>query len=308
MSQTIRIATRKSPLAMWQAEHVAAELKRVHPGIEIEIVGMTTQGDKILDTPLAKIGGKGLFIKELEQGLLSDQADIAVHSMKDVPVEFPEGLHLAVIMQREDPRDAFVSNTYKTIDELPQGACVGTSSLRRQSQLAEQRPDLVIKSLRGNVNTRLRKLDEGEYDAIILAAAGLIRLGFQERITAFIAPEQSLPAIGQGAVGIECRSEDDRVNQLIAPLHHQDTACCVLAERAMNQRLHGGCQVPIAGYAMLENGELWLRGLVGEPDGSRIIRGEVDGKPEEAEAMGQGLAERLLEWGADRILEALYAD
>ena len=308
MSQTIRIATRKSPLAMWQAEHVASELKRVHPEIEIEIVGMTTQGDKILDTPLAKIGGKGLFIKELEQGLLSDQADIAVHSMKDVPVEFPEGLHLAVIMQREDPRDAFVSNTYKTIDELPQGACVGTSSLRRQSQLAEQRPDLVIKSLRGNVNTRLRKLDEGEYDAIILAAAGLIRLGFQERITAFIAPEQSLPAIGQGAVGIECRSDDERVNKLIAPLHHQDTASCVLAERAMNQRLNGGCQVPIAGYAMLENGELWLRGLVGEPDGSRIIRGEVDGKPEEAEAMGEGLAERLLEWGADRILEALYAD
>ena len=308
MSQTIRIATRKSPLAMWQAEHVASELKRVHPEIEIEIVGMTTQGDKILDTPLAKIGGKGLFIKELEQGLLSDQADIAVHSMKDVPVEFPEGLHLAVIMQREDPRDAFVSNTYKTIDELPQGACVGTSSLRRQSQLAEQRPDLVIKSLRGNVNTRLRKLDEGEYDAIILAAAGLIRLGFQERITAFIAPEQSLPAIGQGAVGIECRSDDERVNKLIAPLHHQDTASCVLAERAMNQRLNGGCQVPIAGYAMLENGELWLRGLVGEPDGSRIIRGEVDGKPEESEAMGEGLAERLLEWGADRILEALYAD
>ena len=308
MSQTIRIATRKSPLAMWQAEHVAAELKRVHPGIEIEIVGMTTQGDKILDTPLAKIGGKGLFIKELEQGLLSDQADIAVHSMKDVPVEFPEGLHLAVIMQREDPRDAFVSNNYQSIDELPQGACVGTSSLRRQSQLAEQRPDLEIKSLRGNVNTRLRKLDEGNYDAIILAAAGLIRLGFQERITAFIGPEQSLPAIGQGAVGIECRSDDERVNQLIAPLHHQDTACCVLAERAMNQRLNGGCQVPIAGYAMLENGELWLRGLVGEPDGSRIIRGEVEGKPEEAEAMGKGLAEHLLEWGADGILEALYGD
>jgi hydroxymethylbilane synthase len=308
MSQTIRIATRKSPLAMWQAEHVAAELKRVHPGIEIEIVGMTTQGDKILDTPLAKIGGKGLFIKELEQGLMSDVADIAVHSMKDVPVEFPSGLHLAVIMQREDPRDAFVSNNYKSIDELPQGACVGTSSLRRQSQLAEKRPDLEIKSLRGNVNTRLRKLDEGEYDAIILAAAGLIRLGFQERITAFIGPEQSLPAIGQGAVGIECRSEDARVNELIAPLHHDETACCVLAERAMNERLNGGCQVPIAGYAMLENGELWLRGLVGEPDGSRIIRGEVEGKPDEAEAMGKGLAEHLLEWGADRILEALYAD
>jgi hydroxymethylbilane synthase len=225
-----------------------------------------------------------------------------------VPVAFPPGLHLAVIMQREDPRDAFVSNNYKTIDELPQGACVGTSSLRRQSQLAEQRPDLEIKSLRGNVNTRLRKLDEGDYDAIILAAAGLIRLGFQQRITAFIGPERSLPAIGQGAVGIECRSDDERVNQIIAPLHHTDTASCVLAERAMNQRLNGGCQVPIAGYAMLENGALWLRGLVGEPDGSRIIRGEVEGGPDEAEAMGQGLAEYLLEWGADGILERLYAE
>jgi hydroxymethylbilane synthase len=306
MSQTIRIATRKSPLAMWQAEHVACELKRVHPGLEVEIVGMITQGDKILDTPLAKIGGKGLFIKELEQGLLSGEADIAVHSMKDVPVELPEGLHLAVIMQREDPRDAFVSNRYKNIDELPQGACVGTSSLRRQSQLAELRPDLKIKSLRGNVNTRLRKLDEGDYDAIILAAAGLIRLGFKARITAFIGPEQSLPAIGQGAVGIECRSGDGRVNELIVPLHHPETASCVQAERAMNQRLNGGCQVPIAGYAMLEQSSVWLRGLVGEPDGSQIIRGEVEGRPEEAEAMGVGLAEHLLEWGADRILQALY--
>jgi hydroxymethylbilane synthase len=306
MSQTIRIATRKSPLAMWQAEHVAAELKRIHPEIVVEIQGMTTQGDKILDTPLAKIGGKGLFIKELEQGLLSGRADIAVHSMKDVPVELPEGLHLSVIMQRGDPRDAFVSNRYKSLDELPDGACVGTSSLRRQSQLAELRPQLQIKSLRGNVNTRLGKLDKGEYDAIILAAAGLIRLGFEERITAFISQEQSLPAIGQGAVGIECRSDDSRVNELIAPLHHSGTASCVLAERAMNQRLNGGCQVPIAGYAMLEKDSLWLRGLVGEPDGSEIIRGEVEGAPHEAEAMGIGLAQYLLEWGADRILQALY--
>jgi hydroxymethylbilane synthase len=306
MSQTITIATRKSPLAMWQAEHVAAELKRVHPDIEVELMGMTTQGDKILDTPLAKIGGKGLFIKELEQGLINREADIAVHSMKDVPVALPPGLHLPVIMQREDPRDAYVSNRYQTIEELPRGACVGTSSLRRQSQLAEQRPDLVIKSLRGNVNTRLRKLDDGEYDAIILAAAGLKRLGFEDRITALIGPEQSLPAIGQGAVGIECRVEDPRINDLIAPLHHQETACCVGAERAMNQRLNGGCQVPIAGYAMLEAGNLWLRGLVGEPDGSRIIRGEVEGHTHEAEAMGVGLADRLLEWGADQILKSLY--
>ncbi|MBW9257048.1 MAG: hydroxymethylbilane synthase [Candidatus Thiodiazotropha sp. (ex. Lucinisca nassula)] len=306
MSQTIRIATRKSPLAMWQAEHVAAELKKAHPGLQVELLGMSTQGDKILDTPLAKIGGKGLFIKELEQGLMADEADIAVHSMKDVPVELPPGLHLAVIMSREDPRDAFVSNNYQNLNQLPQGACVGTSSLRRQSQLAEQRPDLKIKSLRGNVNTRLRKLDDGEYDAIILAAAGLIRLGFEARITALIGAEQSLPAIGQGAVGIECRVDDKRVNELIAPLHHQETATCVMAERAMNQRLNGGCQVPIAGYAMLESGNLWLRGLVGEPDGSKIIRGEVEGSVEEAEAMGVGLAERLLDWGADSILQALY--
>ncbi|PVV27028.1 MAG: hydroxymethylbilane synthase, partial [gamma proteobacterium symbiont of Ctena orbiculata] len=224
----------------------------------------------------------------------------------DVPVDLPQGLHLPVIMQREDPRDAFVSNRYRHIDELPQGACVGTSSLRRQCQLAEIRPDLVIKSLRGNVNTRLRKLGEGEYDAIILAAAGLKRLGFEARITALIGPEQSLPAIGQGAVGIECRVDDQRINELIAPLHHAHTAYCVRAERAMNQRLNGGCQVPIAGYAMLESGNLWLRGLVGEPDGSRIIRGEVEGTVQEADAMGEGLAERLLEWGADDILKALY--
>jgi hydroxymethylbilane synthase len=291
---------------MWQAEHVAAELKKVYPDIRVEFMGMTTQGDKILDTPLAKIGGKGLFIKELEQGLISGEADIAVHSMKDVPVELPQGLHLPVIMQREDPRDAFVSNRYASIDELPQGACVGTSSLRRQCQLAEQRSDLVIKSLRGNVNTRLRKLDDSEYDAIILAAAGLKRLGFDDRITALIGPEQSLPAIGQGAVGIECRVDDPRINDLIAPLHHPETAYCVKAERAMNKRLNGGCQVPIAGYAMLESGNLWLRGLVGEPDGSRIIRGEVEGTTQEADAMGEGLADRLLEWGADEILKALY--
>ncbi len=309
MSQKIiRIATRKSPLAMWQAEHVAVELKKAHPDIQVELLGMSTKGDKILDTPLAKIGGKGLFVKELEQGMLEGRADIAVHSMKDVPAELPDGLHLAVIMQREDPRDAFVSNEYADFAELPEGARVGTSSLRRQCQLAEARPDLEIKALRGNVNTRLRKLDEGEYDAIILASAGLIRLGFEQRITAKIGPEQSLPAIGQGAVGIECRSADAEINALVAALHHEETASCVTAERAMNQRLNGGCQVPIAGFAMLESGHLWLRGLVGEPDGSRIIRGEVEGATNEAEQMGIGLAERLLEWGADEILATLYGE
>ncbi|MBV5272339.1 MAG: hydroxymethylbilane synthase, partial [Lamprocystis purpurea] len=260
MPETLRIATRKSPLAMWQAEHVAAALTALHPGLQVEILGMTTKGDRILDAPLAKVGGKGLFVKELEQGMLNGEADIAVHSLKDVPVEFPAGLHLAVIMEREDPRDAFVSNRFESLDQLPQGACVGTSSLRRQCQLAERRPDLRIEPLRGNVNTRLAKLDAGEYDAIILAAAGLIRLGFGSRIRGTIAPADSLPAIAQGAIGIECRIEDPRTNALIAPLHHGETALRIRAERAMNARLHGGCQVPIAGHATLDGERLLLRG------------------------------------------------
>jgi len=304
--QTIRIATRKSPLAMWQAEHVAAELKKAHPGLRVELLGMSTKGDRILDAPLAKIGGKGLFVKELEQGMLEGTADIAVHSMKDVPVELPEGLHLPIIMQREDPRDAFVSNNYASLDELPQGACVGTSSLRRQSQLSERRPDLVIKPLRGNVNTRLAKLDAGEFDAIILASAGLIRLGFSERIASFISAEQSLPAIGQGAVGIECRKDDERINSLLKPLHHEETAICVRAERAMNHRLNGGCQVPIAGYAELEEGKIHMRGLVGEPDGSSILRSEAQGDAAKTEQLGIQVADELLSRGADRILKALY--
>ena len=306
MTDTIRIATRKSPLAMWQAEHVADALRAAHPGINVEILGMSTQGDKILDTPLAKIGGKGLFVKELEARMLEGDADIAVHSMKDVPVELPEGLHLAVIMQREDPRDAFVSNKYASLDELPEGAVVGTSSLRRQCQLSDRRPDLKIESLRGNVNTRLKKLDDGEYDAIILAAAGLIRLGFAERIRESIEPEDSLPAIGQGAVGIECRSDDPRVNALLAPLHDKDTADRVLAERAMNARLEGGCQVPIGGHAVLDGDNLWLRGLVGTVDGSEIIRAEIAGPREQAAQMGTALAEELLEHGAAAILKELY--
>jgi len=305
MTETIRIATRKSPLAMWQAEHVADELKRLHADLMVEIIGMTTRGDKILDAPLAKVGGKGLFVKELEQGMLAREADIAVHSMKDVPVDFPEGLHLAVIMDREDPLDAFVSNRYDGLDALPDGACVGTSSLRRQCQLAARRPDLRIEPLRGNVNTRLRRLDDGAYDAIILAAAGLKRLGFGERIRARIAVEDSLPAIGQGAIGIECRSDDERVHALIAPLHHAATAERVLAERAMNHRLQGGCQVPIAGHAVHEDDQLWLRGLVGTPDGKRLLRAERRAPGSEAEALGQALAEDLIAQGADEILAAL---
>lgn len=304
----VRIATRKSPLALWQAEHVAAALKAAHPGLQVELMGMSTQGDKILDTPLAKIGGKGLFIKELEVAMLEGQADLAVHSMKDVPVEFPPGLHLACIMEREDPRDAFVSNTFPGLDALPQGARVGTCSLRRQCQLLDRRPDLQILPLRGNVNTRLRKLDEGEFDAIILAAAGLIRLGFAERITHFIEPEDSLPAVGQGAVGIECRSDDERINALLKPLNHDETALRVRAERAMNNRLEGGCQVPIAGHAVINDGQVHLSGLVGTIDGSEIVRGEILGPIERAEDLGRALAEELLDHGAAKILRELYRE
>jgi hydroxymethylbilane synthase len=307
MTDTLRIATRKSQLALWQAEYVRDVLLQYRPDLNVELVKMTTQGDKILDTPLAKVGGKGLFVKELEAGLLSGDADIAVHSMKDVPVELPEGLHLSVICPREDPRDAFVSKNYASFESLPKGARLGTSSLRRQCQLAAQRPDLNIIDLRGNVNTRLQKLDAGDYDAIILAAAGLKRLGMQDRITETLSPEISLPAIGQGAVGIECRADDDWVNELLAPLNDRDTAIRVRAERALNHRLQGGCQVPIAGYAELAHGVILLRGLVGTVDGSKIIHGEIAGQPEDAEYLGRVLAEDLLTRGADKILESLYA-
>jgi hydroxymethylbilane synthase len=303
----IRIATRQSALALWQAEHAASGLRAAHPGIGIELVGMTTQGDKILDAPLAKIGGKGLFIKELEQGILDGQADIAVHSMKDVPVEFPDGLGLPVIMARGDPRDAFVSLRYKHLDDLPKGARVGTCSLRRQCQLAERYPHIQLVNLRGNVNTRLSKLDAGEYDAIILAAAGLQRLGLQERIAAILEPEFSLPAIGQGAIGIECRSDDDSVLQAIRALDDRDTQTVVSAERALNERLQGSCQVPIAGYATLHNDEIHLRGLVGLPDGSRVIRGEIRGPAGDAVALGNALAEEMRGRGADDVLQAIYA-
>ncbi|GAB4350095.1 MAG: hydroxymethylbilane synthase [Gammaproteobacteria bacterium] len=305
---TLRIATRKSPLALWQAEHVADRLRAAHPGLSVELVGMSTRGDKILDSPLAKVGGKGLFVKELEQGMLQGEADIAVHSMKDVPVEFPEGLHLPVILEREDPRDAFVSRRYETLDALPEGARVGTSSLRRQVQLRERRPDLEILNLRGNVNTRLAKLDAGEYDAIILACAGLIRLGFGDRIASCLETTVSLPAIGQGAIGIECRRDDLRINKLIAPLDDPATHCRVAAERAMNARLSGGCQVPIAGFAELEGERLSLRGLVGRPDGSLVLRAAAEGGREEAADLGRRVAEDLLAQGAGPILEAVSAD
>jgi len=305
MSQTIRIATRKSPLALWQAEEVSRQLRLLYPDINIELIKIVSKGDKILDAPLAKVGGKGLFVKELEQSMLDGESDIAVHSMKDVPMLFPEGLHLPVIMEREDPTDAFVSNTYNSLEDLPENARIGSSSLRRQLQIKEVMPGVQMLNLRGNVNSRLQKLDNGDYDAIILASAGLIRLKLEGRIKTRITPEQSLPSVGQGAVGIECRVGDEKIETLIAPLNHPETHLRLSAERAMNNRLNGGCQVPIAGYALLENNEIFLRGLVGRPDGSEVVRGEIRGLAEQAEALGEQLADQLLNDGADAILREM---
>lgn len=329
--RTLKIATRNSQLAMWQAEFVKAELLRFHPDLSVEIIGFKTRGDIILDSPLAKIGGKGLFVKELEIAMLEGNADIAVHSMKDVPMEFPEGLALETICQRASPLDAFVSNQYESIDDLPSNAIVGTSSLRRQCQLKAVRPDLNIRDLRGNVNTRLAKLDAGNFDAIILAAAGLQRLGFDHRIKSRLSSDVSLPAGGQGAVGIECRTDDQWVKSMLAPLHHVETAAAVLAERAMNRRLEGGCQVPIACFAQLSddllavkstNTELskvesnqqvniHLRGLVGSPDGSTMLRAEQTaqltvGDVASVQALGIQVADKLIEQGAKDILQAVY--
>ncbi|WP_097357434.1 hydroxymethylbilane synthase [Candidatus Enterovibrio escicola] len=304
----IRIATRRSPLALWQAEYVKTKLKTIDPSLVIQLVPMVTKGDIILNMPLAKVGGKGLFVKELEQAMLERHVDIAVHSMKDVPIDFPEGLGLVTICEREDPRDAFISNTYASISELPQGAVVGTSSLRRQCQLRAIRTDLVVKDLRGNIGTRLSKLDNGEYDAIILAAAGLKRLKFNYRIRVEIEPEEILPAVGQGAVGIECRLDNERVRILLKTLSDVNTTYRVLSERAMNNRLQAGCRAPIGGYSEIKGNQIYLRALVGEPNGSKIIRGEVVGPLEEAEALGTGLAEQLLKRGAHIILDKLYQD
>ena len=302
---TITIATRESQLALWQAEYVKAALEAAHPGLQVELLGMTSRGDQILDLPLAKVGGKGLFVKELETALLEGRADIAVHSMKDVPMEFPAGLELGVICEREDPSDALVSNHYGSIDELPAGSVVGTSSLRRECQLRASRKDLEVKFLRGNVNTRLRKLDAGEYDAIILASAGLLRLQMAERIRQRLPLEFSLPAGGQGAVGIELRSADTATAALLVPLHHKATAQCVIAERAVNTRLQGGCQVPIASFAQHatdDSGQIWLRALVGRSDGSEILRAQGRAPVAEALQLGQQVAEQLLEQGAAAIL------
>ncbi|MFE8071204.1 hydroxymethylbilane synthase [Marinobacteraceae bacterium S3BR75-40.1] len=303
---TLRIATRKSALALWQAEHIKAELEKLHSGLTVELVPISTQGDKILDVPLAKIGGKGLFVKELEQAMLDGRADIAVHSMKDVPMGFPEGLGLTVICERGAPGDAFVSNHYATVDDLPDGAVVGTSSLRRQSQLQAYRPDLRIRTLRGNVNTRLAKLDAGEFDAIVLATSGLQRLGFHDRIRYDLPHEICIPAVGQGALGIECRLDDQELLDMLAPLDHRETAIRVKAERALNRRLEGGCQVPIAAYAILEDEQVYLRGLVGSTDGQTLYHTEGRAPVDDAEGLGKRLAEDLLDQGAGRILAEVY--
>ncbi|MEG0603026.1 MAG: hydroxymethylbilane synthase [Acinetobacter sp.] len=305
--KTLKIATRQSPLALWQAEHIRARLNALYPDLTVELVKFVTQGDKILDTPLAKIGGKGLFVKELEAALLDGRADLAVHSMKDVPMHLPEGLTLAVICEREDPLDAFVSNHYMHFDELPLGAKVGTSSLRRKCQILQLRPDIEIVDLRGNVGTRLSKLDDGLYDAIILASAGLKRLGLADRIRHCLAPIMSLPAVGQGALGLECRSDDAELLKLIAPLQHEETSICVRAERAFNAYLEGGCQVPIAGYAtLLNDDQLQIEGRVGSVDGQTLLKEQLVGEIANAEQLGEQLAQRLLAQGAGELLKALH--
>lgn len=303
--QKIVIASRESLLAMWQAKFIQKRLGELYPQTEVSILGMTTRGDQILDQSLAKIGGKGLFIKELEQALEDGRADIAVHSMKDMPMNVPEGFALAAITEREDPRDAFVSIHYSGLDALPEGSIVGTSSLRRESQLRAQFPHLDVHPLRGNVQTRLRKLDEGQYAAIILAAAGLKRLGLSDRITALLSPEQSLPAVGQGALGIECRADRTDLVALMQPLHHQETAYCVEAERALSRVLGGSCQVPLGAFAEISDGKLQLRGFVAQPDGKRIVSDALNGKPETGITMGQQLAQKLINKGAGEILATL---
>ena len=306
LRKEIRIGTRASALALWQAEWVKAELEKKYPGTQVSLTKIKTTGDKILDVPLAKVGGKGLFVKEIEEAMLRGEIDIAVHSMKDVPTFFPDGLHLSCITKREDPRDAFLSRNRVAFKDLPQGAKVGTSSLRRQAQLMNIRPDLTIEQLRGNVDTRLRKLREGQYDAIILAAAGVKRLGLAENVTEYIEPDISLPAIGQGALGIECRVDDRELNDLIAFFNHADTRVCVTGERALLRRLEGGCQVPIACYGEIKAGNLHLTGLVASVDGKQIIKDALVGPQGDAERIGVTLAEALLKRGADVILREVY--
>ena len=304
----IRIATRKSPLALWQAQHVGEQLRNFHAGLGVELAPMSTQGDKLLDAPLAKVGGKGLFIKELEHALLAGRADIAVHSLKDVPVEIPAGLALPVFLARGDARDGLICNHHDSLTALPPGARVGTSSLRRQCQLLAARPDLDVVTVRGGVQTRLAKLDDGDFDALILAVAGLQRLGMEERVRQVLEPEVILPAVGQGVLGIECRQGDTRIETLIAALNDADTAAAVTAERAMNARLGGGCQVPIAGFAEIHAEELALRALVASVDGRTVLRAAGRVPRDQGRRLGRSVAEDLLSQGAGRILAEVYAD
>jgi len=307
MSGEIRIATRRSPLAVWQAEHVAARLMAVHPDLKVRLAPMVTEGDRVVDRALAGVGGKGLFIKELEVAILAGEADLAVHSMKDVPAALPHGMVIAAVLERADPRDALVSIRYLALDGLPNGARIGTSSLRRQCQLRRARPDLAITTLRGNVGTRLSRLDHGEYDAIILAAAGLERLGLGGRIRERLPPQRMLPAVGQGIIGIECRAADARIRSLLAPLEHAPTRHCLEAERAFSARLGGSCQSPIAAHAELAGGILELQGLVGSPDGNTVFSDRVAGTATDAVTLGTTLADRLLAAGAAPLLKALAA-
>jgi hydroxymethylbilane synthase len=308
LRKQIRIGTRASALALWQAEWVKSELEKRYPGMTVSLTKIKTTGDKILDVPLAKVGGKGLFVKEIEEAMLENEIDIAVHSMKDVPTFFPDGLHLSCITKREDARDALLSRNNVAFKDLPKGANVGTSSLRRQAQLMSLRPDFVIHQLRGNVGTRLQKLKEGKFDAIILAAAGVKRLGLESNVSEYLSPEISLPAIGQGALGIECRVDDRELNDMIAFFNHTDSRTCVTGERALLRRLEGGCQVPIACYGQVENGKLTLIGLVGSVDGKCIVKDSIEGDPDKAEKLGVVLAEKLLSRGADVILREVYGN
>jgi len=308
LRKEIRIGTRASALALWQAEWVKSELEKKYPGMTVTLTKIKTTGDKILDVPLAKVGGKGLFVKEIEEAMLANEIDIAVHSMKDVPTFFPDGLHLSCITEREDVRDALLSRNHVKFSDLPKGANIGTSSLRRQAQIMSLRPDFVIHQLRGNVGTRLQKLKEGKFDAIILAAAGVKRLKLTENVTEYLSPELSLPAIGQGALGIECRIDDRELNDMISFFNHADSRTCVMGERALLRRLEGGCQVPIACYGEVKSGKLHLTGLVGSVDGKKIIKDVITGEPGMAEKLGVTLAESLLKKGADVILREVYGN
>jgi hydroxymethylbilane synthase len=304
MIKNITIASRESPLAIWQAEHIKIKINQLHPDIIVKIKGFKTQGDLILDQSLATIGGKGLFIKELEQALLANRADLAVHSMKDLPMDIPLEFKISAITEREDPRDAFISNLYQSLESLPDGSIIGTSSLRRQSQIKAKFPNLIINPLRGNLQTRLRKLDGKEYDAIILAAAGLIRLGLEERITLLLDESTSIPAVGQGALGIEILKTNTNLQELLSPLNHQKTSICVRAERAVSRALAGSCTVPLGAHAIIKNNKLHLKGFVAQANGSQIIYASEEGAIDNPEMLGNKLSEKLINQGAKSILSS----